>query len=111
MVDIDDDDDVMQVTLADYWQFVAKSVEWIYVLKKLGDSVKQPPEMRHAATATHSSGAPLYLLKKEFYAPEVIAKALGLPADKLAGYEGPIVLKGAAEDTLPEVTVNYWGEA
>lgn len=108
IVPIDSD----EFDVEEYWLFNALSIEWLFILKKLGESVKAKPEVQHAVQAAAFDNSPIYMLKKSCYPAEVIAKAIGVEVEKLKAHQGIITLKHLNPQTdLPRPTVEYWGEA
>lgn len=97
--------------IEEYWQIKALSVEWLYVLTKLKDSVKVGPFEQHCVVGVHYDGNPLYLLKRKYYPVAEISRVTGLAEDKLAAYTGILTLKSKLVEGLPEPTVTYWGLA
>lgn len=100
-----------QINVEEYWQIKALSIEWLYVLQKLAESVKVAQQEMHCVVGTSFDNQPLYMLKRSFYPTEVISKATGIERDKLEGYAGVITLKATPQDGVPEATVGYWGTA
>lgn len=100
------------IKMDDYWQIRALSVEWLYVLQKLNESVMAKAADRHCLLAVGTDGSTTYLLSKKFYTPTTIAKATGLSVEKLEAYVGMITLKSPkSNEGLPDATVPYWGTA
>ncbi len=100
------------LNMEEYWQLNPRSIEWLYVVKKLGESVQAKYEDKHCLMGTSLDGTTLYLLSKKFYTPVTISKATGLSVAKLENYNGVITLK-EPKDSIgkPAPTVAYWGEA
>lgn len=94
----------------DYWQIKALSIEWLYVMQKLGESIIPKAGEQHVLVGVSFDQSTTYLLKRSYFPPSVIAKATGLPEDKLAKYTGVITLKSTSV-APKEPTVSYWGTA
>lgn len=98
---------------ADYWQFHALSIEWLFIMQKLKDSVMAKEADRHCLLGVNAiDGTEVYFLSKKFYTAETIAKATGLPVEKLEVYGGVIKLNPPkVDEALPKPTVDFWGTA
>lgn len=98
---------------ADYWQFHALSIEWLFIMQKLKDSVMAKEADRHCLLGVNAvDGTEVYFLSKKFYTAATIAKATGLPEEKIEAYSGVIKLKPPkVDEALPKATVDYWGTA
>jgi hypothetical protein len=101
----------MAFDVEEYWQIKALSVEWLYMLQKLKDSVEPPEGIQHCIIGQGWDGQPLYLLHRKVYTPTTLGAAFGLTEEKLLSYRGVITLKSKYADGLPEPTVSYWGTA
>lgn len=99
------------LNLEEWWQINAQSIEWLYVLQKLKDSVVPKPGDTHCLLGEGPDGSQTYLLKKLYYTPEAISKVTGLAVAALQSNSGLITLKPNKAEAPKKSTVNYWGEA
>lgn len=95
----------------EYWQVKALSVEWLYVLQKLSESVKAAPHEQHCVVGVGWDGTPLYLLKRSHYPAATLSAVTGIAEGTLLAFTGVLTLKAKAVEGLPEATVPYWGTA
>lgn len=100
-----------QIKVDEYWQFRAHSVEWLYVLSKLKDSV-MTQDGSHCLIGESPDGTVTYLLRKRSYSVATISKATGLSEADLESNVGIITLKEPKSNKgLPEPNVEGWGTA
>lgn len=98
---------------SDFWviQFSPKSVEWVYLVDKLLQSVEVLVWNDYLLFTHEDSGDTVYKLKKERYSAEQIAKFTGLDARRIERMEVIYLDPPASNKDLPQPTVNYWGTA
>lgn len=94
--------------LADWWQFKVLSVEGLYMMAKLKDSVLPPAGVDHCVIGMAWDSTPLYLLSKKFYTAAAISAVTGIPADRLERTTKPIEFN---TQPGPIPTVSGWGTA
>lgn len=97
----------------EFWhvRYPPSSVEWEFVLQKLINSVKISVWNDWIKTKHDESGNMMYLLKKERYPVELLAKTFGLSAKEISKLEMIVLEQPLQRDDLPAPTVGYWGEA
>jgi hypothetical protein len=95
----------------EWWQFSPRSIEWLYMMQKMKDSIKPAPTEDICVIGATWTGEALYLLSRKYFPTEAISAATGLTAEALDKHNGVIVLRTKTPEDLPEPTVQGWGTA
>lgn len=112
MKDETDDDPENILNSANYWIIAPYTVEGLYlaqkIMKKFFFGVKAPD--KHVLVVVEPDGNPVYYFRRKLMTAKQLSSIVGSTPEKLSSAK--IVRLRIKQDlSLPQPTVNYWGEA